>query len=117
MKKFLIGVAMVPLLAAAANFVHASDARLSAPAASRDQVQAQLVDAWLRGISAADEKQTYPSPTEYRKFISMRRCHYARLHPDHRYTGVVAARRFPDACAQPGRHEGAAPAVHARVIR
>ncbi|MBJ9665277.1 MULTISPECIES: hypothetical protein [Burkholderia] len=94
MKKFLIGASMVPLLAAAANFVHASDAqlsRLSAPAAQRDRVQAQLVDAWLRGVSAADEKQTYPSPPEYRRFISMRRCHYARLHPDRRYTGVVAA--------------------------
>ena len=63
----------------------------TAPAAARDQVQAQLVDAWLRGVSAADEKQTYPSPPEYRRFISMRRCHYARLHPDRRYTGVVAA--------------------------
>gem|GEM_PF-5442059 len=120
MKKFLIGAAMVPLLAAAANFVHASDAqlsRLSAPAAARDQVQAQLVDAWLRGVSAADEKQTLSLapgiPQVHLDAPLPLRAPASRSSLHGRGRGGLRQGDF----LTPRMLRGGAPAVHLRVMR
>ena len=77
----LLLTSTVSLLAGLASTAHASPAQIPSQGLTREQVKAQLYQAFLNGTTAADEKTSYPSPPEDRAEIAAQRVKEARVDP------------------------------------
>ncbi|MGF6536279.1 hypothetical protein P3T20_007097 [Paraburkholderia sp. GAS206C] len=81
MKRTLATLLLTGTLSLLAAAAHASPAQVPSQGLTREQVKAQLYQAFLNGTTAADEKTSYPSPPEDRTEIAAQRVKEARVDP------------------------------------
>ncbi|WP_297353346.1 DUF4148 domain-containing protein [Paraburkholderia sp.] len=81
MKRTLATLLLTSTVSLLASTAHASPAQIPSQGLTREQVKAQLYQAFLNGTTAADEKTSYPSPPEDRAEIAAQRVKEARVDP------------------------------------